>query len=80
MAAERDTLSVDQLGSKGRLNVGRQMSRGPHGGLGAIGSANLAQDGFDMNFDGRFSHIELTSNDLVGRTVGQAMQDLRLAG
>ncbi len=59
-----------QLGPYRVFNIGRQMRRRPNGGLGTIGSADLAQNGFDMNFDGRFSHIKLAGNDLVGRAVG----------
>ncbi len=79
MAPERDTLSVNQLSAEGRLNVARQMRRSPHSSLGAISRADLAQEGFDMHLDSGFSHIKLAGNDLIGRTLSEAVEDLRLA-
>src|SRR5215211_6398349 len=69
---EERHLTPSRLTPQGRAVIARQMSRSPHGGLGAIGCTDLAQDGFDMNFDSGFSHIELAGDDLVGRTFGEA--------
>lgn len=38
----------------------------PHGSLGAVGCPSLAQNGFDMDFDGGFRDIELKAMTLLG--------------
>jgi hypothetical protein len=68
-------LGVEQ-GAIGRAEV----LVGPHGGLGAIGGTNLAQDRFDVNLDRRFRDLELPGNDLVGFPTHQGLQDDRLPG
>ena len=61
--------------SRDALPRRRQALRGPHGGLGAIGRADLAQDGFDVDLDGGFGDHELAGNELVGLSLCQASQD-----
>ncbi len=56
----------------------RQVFRGPHGGLGAISHTDLAQDSFDVNLDCRLCDIKLSRNDLVRRSLSQAVQNVSL--
>jgi hypothetical protein len=67
-------LGVEE-GSIGRVEV----LVGPHGGLRAIGGADLAQDRFDVDLDRRFRDLELPGNDLVGFPTHQGLQDDRLS-
>src|SRR3712207_2253852 len=57
----------------------RQALYCPHGRLGAIGRADLAHDGFDVNLNGGFRNVELARDRLVGRTIHKTTQDFRLA-
>ena len=56
------------LRHSGSVLLSRQALRGPHGSLGAIGCADLAQDGFNVDLDGGLRDIQLTGNNLVGRS------------
>src|SRR5690606_36841442 len=56
-----------------------QVRNGPHRGLGPVRYPDLAEDRLDMNLHGRLGDIELARDDLVGGTLHQAVEDLRLA-
>jgi hypothetical protein len=47
----------------------RQALRRPHGRLSAIGHADLAQDGFDMDLHRGLCHFQSARDGLVGRSL-----------
>src|SRR5581483_9723630 len=76
---DEPTASVPKTASGARLLPGRVPHR-VHGGLGAVGHAELGQHGADVRLDGLFRHLEQPGDLPVGAPLGELREHLTLPG
>lgn len=82
-AGERLGYTVTERGTRSeRVRNGRfltidllTMTDRPHGGLGAVAHADLAQKALDVNFHRRLRDIQLAGNVLIGSALREMPQD-----